>query len=263
MTNNPISDLSYRHYDGPLNAPVARWWSIAKMTMRMATKKRGFWGWSIFSAWWYILLLAVFWFVQNVLGTNAPAMSKTFFEAIIWKDQFIHAFSMGQILMLVVALLVGAGTIANDNRSNSLLIYLSKPCTRLDYVVGKWMGIFIPITLVNLIPMSVFYLFGIMSYQSYGFWTQTPWLILKLIPICMISGAVHASLSVGISSMFNQGRVAGATYAGLFFLSNIFTQIIGLITVRRFCEYSFLSASSSLMMTCAIALFRSKISSYR
>ena len=38
------------------------------MTMSMATKRRGFWGWSIFSAWWYIILLAIFWFLDNLSG---------------------------------------------------------------------------------------------------------------------------------------------------------------------------------------------------
>lgn len=233
MTNSPIADLSYRHYDGPLDPPLARWWAIAKMTMQMATKKKGFWGWSFFSCWWYIILLAVFWFMDNVAppvaagpdGANV-GFSTLFLKQIVWKDQFLHAYSYSQMILMVVALLVGASTIANDNRSNALLVYLSKPCSRLDYVLGKWLGIFLLITGVSLIPMLVFYFYGYMSFQQYGFWSSSPWLFLKLPFVAMVSGALHASLSVGISSMFNQGRVAGATYAGLYFLSYIFTQIM-------------------------------------
>lgn len=227
-TNSPIADLSYRHYDGPLESPVARWWSIAKMTMKMATKKRGFWGWSIFSAWWYIILLAVFWFMDNIsssFGASGPG-SNPFLKQITWKDQFVHAYSYSQMILMVVALLVGASTIANDNRSNALLVYLSKPCSRFDYVFGKWLGIFLLITGVSLVPMLTFYLYGYMSFQEYGFWTQAPWLFIRLIFVSIASGAIHASLSIGISSMFNQGRLAGATYAGLYFLSYIFTGIM-------------------------------------
>jgi ABC-2 type transport system permease protein len=226
MTNNPISDLSYRHYDGPLNTPVARWWSIAKMTMKLATSKRAFWGWSIFSAWWYAILLIVFWFFDNVIEANAKGAGAALLKQIVWKDQFVNAYSFSQMILMVLTLMVGVGSIANDNRSNALMIYLSKPCTKLDYVVGKWVGVFVPITLVSLVPMIVFYLFGMLSYQNYGFWTASPWLFLKLILVAGVSGAVHASLSLGISSMFNQGRVAGATYAGLYFLTNIFTKTI-------------------------------------
>ena len=224
QSSSPIADLSYRHYDGPLDSVSARWWCIAKMTMQMATKKRGFWGWSIFSAWWYIILLAIFWFMDNLSG-GAPG-SNIFLTRIIWKDQFLHAFSYSQLLLMVVTLLVGVGTIANDNRSNALLVYLSKPCSRFDYVFGKWLGIFLLITAVSLVPMMVFYLYGYMSFQDYGFWTQSPWLFLKLIFVAAASGAVHASLAIGVSSLFNQGRLASATYAGMYFFSNIFTLII-------------------------------------
>lgn len=227
-TSSPIADLSYRHYDGPLDSPVGRWWSIAKMTMKMATKKRGFWGWSIFSAYWYIILLAVFWFMDNILGGATGPGSNIFLKQIIWKDQFVHAFSFSQMMLMVVTLLVGASTIANDNRSNALLVYLSKPCTRFDYVFGKWLGVFLLITGVSLVPMMTFYLYGYLSFQDYGFWTSAPWLFVRLILVSMASGALHASLSLGVSSLFNQGRLAGATYAGMYFLTLIFTSIMAL-----------------------------------
>ena len=228
-SSSPIADLSYRHYDGPLDGVSRRWWCIAKMTMQMATKKRGFWGWSIFSAWWYIILLAVFWFMDNIssnLGAATGPGSNPFLKQIIWKDQFVHGFSYSQLILMVVALLVGVGTIANDNRSNALLVYLSKPCSRLDYVFGKWLGIFLLITGVSAVPMLVFYAYGFMSFQDYGFWTQSPWLFLRLILACVASGAIHASLAIGVSSLFNQGRLASATYAGMYFFSNFFTLLI-------------------------------------
>ena len=228
-SSSPIADLSYRQYDGPLESGSARWWCIAKMTMTMATKKRGFWGWSICSAWWYIILLAVFWFMDNIstsLGGASGPGSNPFLKQIVWKDQFVHAFSYSQLFLMIVALLVGVSSIANDNRSNALLVYLSKPCSRFDYVFGKWLGIFLLITGVSLVPMMIFYAYGYMSFQDYGFWTQSPWLFLRLIFVSVASGAIHASLSIGVSSLFNQGRLATATYAGMYFMLYIFTQII-------------------------------------
>lgn len=228
MTNSPIADLSYRHYDGPLNSNVARWWSIARMTMKVATKKRGFWGWSIFSAWWYIILLAVFWFMENVLGAmNGTGGKNPFLDQIIWKDQFVHAFSYSQMILMVLTLLVGTSTIAQDNRSNALLIYLSKPCSRFDYVFGKWLGVFLLLFGVAVTPMMVFYFYGVMSFQAYGFWSDAPWLFLRLIVVAAMAAGFHASLSIGVSSLFNQARLAGATYSGIYFILYIFTQIMG------------------------------------
>lgn len=238
MSNSPIADLSYRHYDGPLDAVDKRWWSIAKMTMQVATKRRGFWGWSLFSAWWFLILLAVFWFADNVLGniTGQSNGANLFLKQIIWKDQFLHGYSFSQLILLIISLMIGAGSIANDNRANALLVYLSKPCSKFDYVFGKWLGIFILISSVSFVPMLIFWLYGFMSFQQYGFWTSAPWLPFKLVAMAMCSGAIHASVGLAISSMFNQGRLAGATFAGLYFISNIFTKVVGgfyVFSIRR------------------------------
>lgn len=229
MNNSPIADLSYRHYDGPLSNVSKRWWAIAKMTIQTATKKKGFWGWSIFSCWWFLILLAVFWFADNVLGniTGRSEGANVFLQQIKWKDQFVHGYSYSQMILMVVTLLVGAGSIANDNRANALLVYLSKPCSRFDYVFGKWLGVFILVSCVSYVPMLVFWLYGYLSFPQYGFWTNAPWLFIKLAFVSMVSGALHASLSLAVSSLFNQGRLAGATYAGLYFMMYIFTQVMG------------------------------------
>lgn len=227
----PIADLTYRGYEGKLDPPLFRWWSIAKMSMSLAIKKKGFWIWSVISGYWYLVLIAIFYFADNSLGAT-PAGSAPFFRQIVWKDLFLDGFSIGQILFLIVALLIGAGAIANDNRANALLVYLSKPCSKLDYLVGKWFGLFVPITLVTAAPMVLFYLYCLMSYRSYGFFTNDPWLLPKILALCPVTACFHASVLLGISSLFKQGRLAGATYAGMYFLTNFFTAAIGTAVTR-------------------------------
>lgn len=219
---SPIADLSYRHYDGPLEPPAHRWWAIARASMRLSLKKRGFWLWASFSAWFYVLLLAIFFFVDT-FTPSVPGQKNPILQQVVWKDQFLNAFSMGQLFFFILALMIGVGTIANDNRANALLVYLSKPCTKTDYIIGKWLGIFLPITLVTAVPTLVFYLYCVLTYRDFGFLTEDPRLIFRLMGMVLVSGFVHASLSMGISSLFSQGRLAGATYAGLYFFTLFFT----------------------------------------
>ncbi|RYG88802.1 hypothetical protein EON77_00150 [bacterium] len=223
-TRAPIADLTYRNYDGPLNPPAARWWAIARLSIRLALKKRSFWWWSLLSAIYYIILM-VFFYIADSFATNLTADGKNPLIAnIVWRDQFVHGFSIGQISLLVIALIVATGAIANDNRANALLVYLSKPCTKLDYIVGKWVGIFIPISLVGFVPMALFWAYGALSFREYGFLTEDPLMLPKLALVAMCGGALHASLGLAVSSMFNQARVAGATYAGIYFISNFVTK---------------------------------------
>jgi ABC-2 type transport system permease protein len=225
---SPIADLSYRNYDGPLMPPVNRWWAIARMSINLAIKKKGLWVWATLSAIWYIFLFPILFFIDATIPTPA-GQKNPILASIIWKNLFLSAFGISQLFLLIIALLIGVGTIANDNRANALLVYLSKPCTKTDYLVGKWLGIFIPIVAISLAPALIFYGYGLMSYRSYGFVSQDPWLFFKVIGMALVPGIVHASLGLGISSLFNQGRLAGAAYAGLYFISLFFTKAMDVI----------------------------------
>lgn len=225
--SSPIADLSYRNYDGPLNPPRLRWWAIARMMIKQGFSKKSTWVFSALSGWYYLAMIFVLFVIDAVAAQRPPGSPnplEAIFGRIVWKDQFMHGFGFGQILFLVVSLILGAGAIANDNRANALLVYLSKPVSKLDYLIGKWFGVFLPLLLMMLIPSVIFYIYGVLSFRDKGFISQDPWLFAKLMIILPLGAAYHASLVVGISSFFKQGRIAGATYAGFYFLTNFFTQ---------------------------------------
>ncbi|MEQ1823110.1 MAG: ABC transporter permease subunit [Fimbriimonadaceae bacterium] len=230
MSSSPIADLSYRNYDGPLEPLNHRWWSIAKSTMRIGFKKKSAWWCSIASAWYFYAMIFVIFITDKAAEAagNAPQMQTmtSFFGRVRWSDQFLHGLQYGQILYFIVALILGAGSIANDTRANALLVYLSKPISKRDYVFGKWFGIFLPLLTIMAAPVLLFYLYGLMSFRDKGFVSQDPLLIFKLFAIMPFAAAFYASLALGISSMFNQGRTAGAVFGGMYFLSNFFTVLM-------------------------------------
>jgi ABC-2 type transport system permease protein len=224
----PIADLSYRNYEGPLEAPEFRWWVIAKMSIRRAIKNRWYWLVMMPAAGYYLAMVLILFVVEQMASNSVPpnAGMKEFLARIVWKDQFLHGFSYGQMWYLVVALMLGAGTIANDNRANALLVYLSKPCTKLDYLIGKWVGIFLPLLAVMLLPALFFYGFGLMSYRDSGFFTSDKLLLPKILLLMPVGAAFEASLIVAVSSLFKQGQIAGATFAALYFITNFFTHLV-------------------------------------
>jgi ABC-2 type transport system permease protein len=228
---SPIADLTYRNYDGPLDAPMYRWWVIAKASIRRAVKNKWFWICMVGAGSYYAVMMVVMFVIQQMLlnaGPQAQQGFKTFFGEMNWADQFLHGFSFGQIWYMFIALTLGAGAIANDNRANALLVYLSKPCTKTDYLIGKWVGIYLPMLAAMLIPALVFYGYGVMSFRENGFLSQDPWLIVKILVLMPIGAAFETSLILGVSSLFRQGPIAGASYAALYFITNFFTKLIGM-----------------------------------
>jgi ABC-2 type transport system permease protein len=239
--HSPIADLSYRNYDGPLEPPLYRWWPIARTSMLRAFKNKWFWILSVLSGAWYMILMIIFYFIDSfalqtvqqrgVSGVVDPAQaSAMLFRQVKWNDMFLHAFSIGQMFFLFIALLIGIGSIANDNRANALLVYLSKPCTRLDYIIGKWLGIFIPMVIAVSIPTFFFFSYCFMSYRSLGFLSDH-WLFLRLAVLVLVPAFVHASLALGISSLFKRGGLAGATYAGLYYITLFFTNAMSAVRI--------------------------------
>ena len=238
--SSPIADLSYRSYDGPLNPPSARWWVIAKMLTLKAFRNRFYWLFVALSGWYYLVILTVI-FIMQMVGSTASqtlqdnggsgaaraaiAQQTQFIDRYLWKHQFLHGFSFGQLTFLIIALLVGAGAVANDNRANALLVYLSKPCTKLDYVVGKFFGVWIPIMTAMVVPSFFFFLYGMMSYRSHGFAMYASAFPLLVCAMAM-AATLHTSILLGIGSMLKQGRIAGILYGTLYMLTNIFTVMI-------------------------------------
>ena len=224
---SPISDLSYRNYDGPLKSRAIRWWIVALSTVRLAMKSPAYWILFAICGLRYILQCGAIYFTQVAMA-RIPDPT----QADLLREKFAsHFFSamcgnMNSFCLLLIALVVGAGSIAADNKSNALMVYLSKPITKGDYLLGKWMGLFLSIYAAALIPALLLYLFCIAGYRSDGFLKEDPWLILRIPFAAAVPAAFHASLLVGLSAWSKTPRSAGAAYVGLYFISYTIAGII-------------------------------------
>lgn len=233
-TPSPLADVSYRPYDGPLDKPAMRWIVIARQHIRTVFKRKAYWITTVVSSWYYLVLSAIIYFMEQAamaaaqMSPDAQAVKNLmdFTGRLVWKDQFLHGFAFAQLPYMLIALMVGSGAIAHDNRANALQVYLSKPCTRTDYMIGKFMGVFVPIFLSMILPPAVFYLNGTLSYSAYGFFTHDPWLFPKVALGIFIAAAVYAAIVTSLSSLFRNGRMAAATFACIFIILNIFAGIM-------------------------------------
>jgi len=224
---SPIADLSYRHYEGPLHTRALRWWIVALAGIRMARKTKGFWVVSALALLPFIgfgLLLYFFGGPSGQTPNTIPLMGST--PGMKYAVVFYQAFENQQLWLFLITLMIGAGSIAADNQANALLLYLSKPITKSDYLLGKWMGIFLIVFAVAVLPALALYLFCLLSFASSGFLREEPLLFFRLIAASMIPAAVHASLMVGFSAWSKTGRMAGALYAGLYFVSMIVAVVV-------------------------------------
>ena len=231
--SSSISDLSYRNYEGPLKTRFVRWWVVAQSGLRLT------WG----QGWFYILaglplfrfLMAAFlMYVRAQIATNVPNFPDEpegqYYSLQFWQ---VLCGDTNSMLLLIIALVAGAGCIAADNRANALLVYFSKPISKLDYLVGKWMSIFITLTGVMLFPAALLYLFCLVSYREEGFFTSDPWLGPHLLLSILVPAILHSSLIVGISAWSKSPRIVAAIYTSLYILGGIVAAVIGGILYKN------------------------------
>ncbi|MBS1712943.1 MAG: ABC transporter permease subunit [Armatimonadetes bacterium] len=222
--SEPIADLSYRDYSGAHLEARGRWLVIARMGWKTAFKKRAYWVFTSLAAWYYLVMIAFLYVLEQLgIAQKMPGISEQVFNRLVWKDQFLTGFTYSQLIWLTLGLMVGVGAVANDNGTNALLVYLSKPCRKIDYLIGKWTGVFVPLAVGMAVPTAFFFLYGLLNFREYRFIEQDPALGFRLIGMVLGAAAFQASLILGISSLFNKGRMAGAAYAAAFFLLTFFS----------------------------------------
>ena len=114
---SPIADLSYRNYDGELNARALRWWVISWAMMRLLKKNVGFW---INVA--IIGLIYFFAGLQLYFTSNAGSRLNSVLgidEKTKYASTFFQVTGNTGLMLFILCLTVGAGSIAADNKANA------------------------------------------------------------------------------------------------------------------------------------------------
>lgn len=218
-SSSPIADLSYRGYDGPLYTRTFRWWVISLASIRLALKIRGFWVLLVLSSLPYFFA-GVALYIRSQAPLEGPGPFFNNQPGQKYALAFFQSYQMQSFWLLLLALLLGAGSIASDNRTNALMIYLSKPLTRGDYLLGKWVGIFLPLFVIALGPAVLLYAYCFLSFSS-SFLREEPWLLLRVFSASLVPALLHSSLILAASAWFRSPRIAGGVYAGFYFISYI------------------------------------------
>jgi ABC-type transport system involved in multi-copper enzyme maturation permease subunit len=168
----------------------------------------------------FLLLLAVCW-IPAVLRAGQIYIDRQFPGA---PDFFaVSARTWGEFLgqqvmvlpVVLVSLATGASAIASDFASGAFTIYLSKPVSRFDYLLGKAMPVAGAISAVTLAPALALLLLYLSLAPDFELLTKAPWLPLAVTAYSLLL-ALYFTLSVlAVSSLCRSGRVAGAGFAAL------------------------------------------------
>ena len=128
-----------------------------------------------------------------------------------------------RIFLVSFAAIASSGLIANDMANKSINLYLSRPISRLDYLIARFIPIFMLLILVTVIPNIIVYLTRWSDAGLEFDWIkENNWLLINIITQGIVYSAAYSTIGLTFSTIINREYRA----AGAFFLFVYGTNII-------------------------------------
>lgn len=232
----PIHDQSYRRYTGEKRPVASAWMVIARSGLMTFLRRRAFLGLLILG-WIPVIVRATQLFVVanfSQAGSILPVTAETFRD-FLGQQGFV---------VFLITVYVGSGLIANDRRANALQLYLSKPVTRAEYVLGKMSVLATFLLAVTWVPAMLLLMLQIAFSGSFAFLAAHSWLIASVTLYCLLHVIVVTFGMTALSSLSRSSRFVGILFAGVLLFSDAMFTALRFITGST--AISWLSIPASL-----------------
>lgn len=204
----PIYDQRYRRYEARNPLRNLRFWPITREALKLVIARRAF-----------LLLLLAAW-IQFVARTIQVYVVTRFPDAgrVLPVDgRLFGEFLSSQLgFALLVSVFGGAGLIANDLRTGAILVYLSRPLTRVDYILGKLAALMSLNLFVTLAPALMLWIVAVSLAPEQFATLALMWLPPAIVLHSLVISLAMGLLALAVSSLSKSARVAGLAFAGLF-----------------------------------------------
>jgi ABC-type transport system involved in multi-copper enzyme maturation permease subunit len=205
----PIHDQGYRRYEAREPLRQIRFWPITREALKMILAKRAFLG---------LLAVSFLPFVVRVIQVYIVTRFPEAGRVLPVDGRLFGEFLNQQVGFTILLSIFGAsGLVANDLRTGAILVYLSRPLTRRDYVLGK---LCVPLALnlaVTLVPALGLYAVSLgLSPDQFLKW-DLAWIGPAIVVHALGISLFVSLLSLAVSSLSRSARVAGLGFFGLIF----------------------------------------------
>lgn len=242
----PIHDQGYRRYTGKRVAPGRGWWVIARAGVLERVRERRFLA---------LMLLAWSPFIVRALQIYASTSFAQLSFLAPDPDTFREFLDQQSPFLFFITIYAGSGLIASDRRANALQLYLSKPLTRMQYVIGKLVVLAVFLLAASWLPAMA--LLGLqMIFAGSDFIRDHPSLVPAITLFCVIEVLATSLAMLALSSLSTSRRFVAVMYAGAVLFASAVYQVLRGITGTT--AWSWVSLED-VFDALAIAIFRAPV----
>jgi len=227
-----VYEQTYKPYSGKLTPEWSRFLIIPRHAFRAVFNSK------LFTAFYVICFLPLL--VEAILiylhhNFTALTIFQTNARQLIPIDgSFFETFVIIQgCIGFFVALLVGPPLVSRDLRNNALPLYLCRPFSRTEYVMGKMSVLLILLSWITWIPQLLMFLFQ--SYlEGFAWFRSNLWIANGILIASLVWILLLALLSQTVSALLKWRIVASGAMLGLVFIPSVFAGIVNFIFQTRY-----------------------------
>ena len=218
---------TYKGYEGPLTAQRSRFLIVSRYALKevFATKLV-----SQFFALTFLIPLvgAVIIYLNHNLDAMR-ALQLPLRQLIPINGQFFLTIVQIQTTAaFLICAMIGPGLISPDLTNNAMPLYLSRPFTRRDYILGKFSVLAFVLSAMSWVPSLLLFLFQ-SNLEGWSWFTDNIRIGIAIVAGLCIWVAVISFLSLALSAWVRWRPVATGLLFGIFFAAAAFGEAVNQI----------------------------------
>jgi ABC-2 type transport system permease protein len=223
-----VFDIGYQRYAGEREGRNRSRLAVFKDGVRTALGLgRG--GRAKILPWLFIALLAGIALVMVLVAGAAERMGGSATAAEVGLTMHSNYYGIASILLFVFAALVGPELLCRDRREGTLSLYLVRPLTGSDYLLGRWAALLTVMTAAAWLPQLLLFLGLLLDAPEPMAYLRVRWLDVPRFLLAGLAIAAYAATLAMLTASFTTRRAYASVFlVGLFVISTPFT--VGLAT---------------------------------
>lgn len=245
-----VYEQTYKRYAGPLTPEWNRFLIIPRHAYRAVFNSK------LFTAFFLICFLpllveAIFIYLHH--NVSAIAIMQINVRELVPIDAFFFQtfINIQGGFAFFVALLVGPPLVSRDLRNNALPLYLCRPFSRTEYVVGKMSVILILLSAMTWIPQLLLFLFQAYL-EGFAWFKSNLWIASAIVIGGVVWALLLALLSQTVSALVKWRVIASGVLLGIFFIPTVFGEFINEVFQTR---WGHIISLGALMKNATAGLF--------
>ena len=226
-----IHDRSYQHWNGQINlGSVGCWVVIAKTELKLLAQRKFVRFIVAIPPLIYLVVHGVLVYLANCFPESVALLriDPKFFKQFLMQNPIFPGF-----FIALIGVFPGANLISKDLRHNALSIYLSKPISWTDYLIGKISVIIVLLLMITVVPCLLLFAEHVLLSKNLEFIIQNYWIVGSILIYSLVIIFPLSLLIITFSSVTTNARYAAVWFISVLIGTPILQEIIEQVTRSR------------------------------